>query len=156
MSNKKDDLEDRYSTSKFNFTLVTKAENEEENAYIALIDIANFSDLKANFSQEELDMINSKISEKIISYLDKDEQVYKNDEDEYIAMIFGKDDKHVLRKLNYIANILSEISYNTYKIETLVGASSCIIEGSFDINEAQKNARIALEKANSEEKAVIE
>jgi len=126
----------------------------EANMHFAIIQIANFSELNSKLSQEDLDIINSKISEKIIECLDKKEQVYKNDEDEYNIVIFTKDEKHARYRLEYILKELEEIFYDTYKIEIFIASANCYIEGNFNIIEAQKQARKLLDETH-QDKVVI-
>ena len=126
-----------------------------QNTHFGIIQISNYSDLVQNLSQEELDIINSKISEKIIECLDKNEQVYRNDEDEYDIVIFTKDEKHARYRLEYILKELQEITYNTNKMEIFICACSCYIENNFNINEAQKRTRKILEETIHQESVVI-
>ena len=154
--NKKEEISKKYSLNKPEMNLSLKLENETENSYIGILDIINFADLKNNLTTEELDIVNSKISEKIINYIDKNEHVYKNDEDEYIIIIYAKNENRAAYKFNCIVRLLEEISYNTFKIESTIGASSCIIDNVLNINEAEKTARIALEFTNSTDKVVVQ
>ena len=125
-----------------------------QNTHFGIIQIANYSDLKTTLTQEELDTINSKISEKIIECLEKNEQVYRNDEDEYDIVIFTKDNKHAKYRFEYILRELEEINYNTYKLEIFIAGASCIIDGNFNIIDARKFAREILEQTH-QDKVVI-
>ncbi len=147
----------RYLSGRLFGNLFSNAENKknQNDTYFACIQISNFSDLKNNLTYEELDIINSKISEKIMNCLDKNEQIYKSDEDEYSIAIFAKDSKQAYNKLSFILNSINGITYNTYKTEVLAGASSCRFEETFNIAEAQKNAHNALEQANESQRVVI-
>ena len=154
--NKKDEISSRYYSNKLDLDIYNKFENEEKNSFVGILDITNFSDLKANLSVEELDIVNSKISQKIINYIDKDEFVFKNDEDEYIIIIYAKNENRAAYKFNCIVRLLDEILYNTYRIESVVGASCCIIDKVFNINEAKKTARVALEFTNAIDRVVVQ
>ena len=155
-TNNKNSFKDKYINSKFNFSFSNKLENSyEEEMFLSIVEIANFSDIEASSTQEDLDFINSKISQTIINIIDKNEQVYRNDKDEYVVVIFAKDEKQALHKLNYIANTLNQISHNSLKPEIAIGASNCTVENNFNIQEAQKIARNALETASKERKVVI-
>lgn len=123
----------------------------DTSAYFGIIQINNFSDLAANLQEEELDIINSKISEAIIECLDKDEQVYKNDEDEYNIVIFAKDEKHAKYRFKYILSSLEEV----YKADFFIGVASCNIDNNFNIVEAQKLARQVTEEAFHQDSVVI-
>ena len=123
--------------------------------YIAIIEIMNFDNLEEELSEEELDIINMKISERIIKCLDINEQIYKNAKDEYIIMIIALDEKQAYHKLNYMANMINSISFNGYDINAAIGASNCIIDNVFDVTEAQKTARLALDLVTKTEKVVI-
>jgi len=126
-----------------------------ENMHFGIIQVSNFSDLIQNLSQEDVDIINSRISETIIECLEKNEQVYKNDEDEYDVVIFTKDEKHAKYRLKYILNEIQEITYNTYKLEIFIAACSCNLGGNFNIVEAQKCARKILEESTHQDNVVI-
>ncbi len=155
--NKKDGFAGKYLTDKIDLNIFNKAENNiaREDMYTCILEIANYGELRENFGQEDLDVINSKISEKIIETLEKEEQIYKNGEDEYTAVIYAKDSKHALYKLNSIVNIIGKIKYENTDIQIIAGASNCIVNGEYNIYEAQKNAREALESTNNTEKVII-
>ena len=127
----------------------------EQDAYFAILQISNFFEISGGLEFEELDMVNSKISEKIINCLEKNEQVYRNDEDEYNIVIFAKDDKQAKRKFEYICEELEKISYNTYIIAPTVAACNCNIDNVYNIKAAQEFAREIIEGANNQEKVVI-
>ena len=154
--NKKNGISNKYYSNKSDLDIYNKFENEEKNSYVGILDITNFSDLKANLSVEELDIINSKISQQIVSYIDKDEYVFKNDEDEYVIVIYAKNENRAAYKFNCIIRLLDEISYNTYRIESVVGASCCIIDKVFNVREAQKTARVALEFTSASDRVVVQ
>lgn len=148
-NNKKNTITSKY----FPFNKFKNIKNEQD-IYFGIIQITNYSELKTNLSQQELDVINSKISEKIINYFEDDEQIYRNYEDEYDVIIFAKDKKQLLQKLNFIANEINLIS-DDEKIETFIIATSCMIGDNFNIIEAQKIAKEALDLDYEEEKVVI-
>ena len=154
--NKKEEISKKYYSSKPEISIPLKFEIENKNSYVGILDIVNFSDLKSGLSVEELDIINSKISEKIVNYIDKDEFVFKNDEDEYIILIYAKNDNRAAYKFNCIVRLLEDIVYNTYKVESVAGAACCIVDGVFNIKEAEKTARIALDFTNSTDKVVVQ
>lgn len=149
-NNKKNSLASRY----FPFNKFKNIKNEQD-IYFGIIQITNYLELKTNLSQEEMDVINSKISEKIINYFEEDEQIYRNYEDEYDIVIFAKDKKQLMQRLNFIANEINLISDDENKIETFIIATSCMIENVFNIIEAQKIAKEALDLDYEEEKVVI-
>ena len=156
LNNKKETYQNRYSSNKLDINFLNKFdETQKEDLYLGIVEVVNFSEIESNLSEEELDIINSKISEKIINYLEKDEQVYKNDKDEYIIVIFAKDEKQAKHKFMYIANTLNQISYESYSPEVVIGVSNCNISNSFNTYEAQKIARNALDLTSKQEKVVI-
>lgn len=127
----------------------------KENTYFGIIQISNFSDLNLSFTQSDLDILNSKISEKIIECLDKEEQIYKNDEDEYSVVISAKDEKHAKYRFEYILKELEEITKEIFQIEFFIVAAKCNIHNNFNITEAQKNTREILESGIQQDKVVI-
>lgn len=149
-NNKKNSLVNKYLP----FNKFKNVKNEQD-IYFGIIQITNFSELKLNLSQEDLDIVNSRISEKIINYFENDEQIYRNYEDEYDIIIFAKDKNQLLEKLNFISNEINLISYNEYSVETFTIATSCMINENFNIIEAQKIAKEALDLDYEEEKVVI-
>jgi len=156
-SSKNETKKDKYSLNLFDFPFQNKhdTKSEKEATYLGIIEILNFETLEEELTSEELDMLNLKISDKIIKCLDINEQIYKNAKDEYIIMIFANDNKQANHKLNYIANAINSIQYEEYKLEIVIGASNCIIDNTFDVTEAKKTARLALDTATKQEKVVI-
>ena len=146
----------KYNTTKFNFNFLNKFDTaKEEEIYLGIVEITNFVELQSDLSDEDLDFMYSKISETIINNMEKSEQVYKSDKDEYVLAIFAKDEKQANHKLNYIANLLSQITQNSHKPEIIIGACNCYIENNSNLYEAQKIARNALELASKDKKVVI-
>ena len=121
------------------------------DVYFGVIQIANFVDLTQNISIQEIDILNSKISEKIIACIDSKEQVYKNDEGDYNVVIFAKDEKQARHRFEYIIN---EIMQAQNDIQVFIAASSCNINETFNIIEAQKNVEELLQ-STYQEKVVI-
>jgi len=121
------------------------------NSYYAIVQIVNFSDFALNLSTQEIDILNSKISEKIIACLEDKEQVYKNDEDEYSVVILAKDEKQAKYRFEYIINEIEQIDK---KMQLFIAASSCNIDNGFNIVAAQKNVNEIMQEAH-QEKVVI-
>jgi hypothetical protein len=149
-SSKKEDIINKYfSFNKF------KNVKKELDTYFDTIQISNFSELELNLAADELDMLNSKISEKIIECIETNEQVYKNDNDEYNLIFFAKDLKHAKYRLDYILKEIEAISYNTYSVDSSIVAINCNIDGNFSLIEAQKKVRDFIEQAQEQEKVVV-
>lgn len=125
------------------------------NAFFAIVQIVNYADLISVLSEQDLDILNSKISEKIIACTEQNEQVYRNDEDEYDVVFFARDEKHARHRLEYISKAIEEMEYNEYKVQVCIVGANCTINNSVNIIEAQKNARKTLEQTNYLEKVVI-
>ncbi len=147
---KQDDIINKY----FSFNKFKDIKNELDT-YFGTIQIINFSELNSSLAPDELDIINSKISEKIIECIEADEQIYKNDIDEYNIVIFAKDLKHAKYRLEYILKEIELISFNTYKVESSIVAINCNIDGNFSLIEAQKKVKDFIEEAQEQEKVVI-
>ena len=148
---KKEDFENKYNQTQNEFNNV---KNSPE-AYFTIAHIENHHELTQDLSNEELDILYSKISEQIIQCLDKDEQIYKTDEDDYNIVIYAKDEKQIRHRIDYIANTINEITYNNYKAELFFAIASCNINNDFNIIEAQKNARKIIEEMAHQENMVI-
>ena len=71
-------------------------------------------------------------------------------------LIYAKNDNRAAYKFNCIVRLLEDIVYNTYKVESVAGAACCIVDGVFNIKEAEKTARIALDFTNSTDKVVVQ
>ena len=125
------------------------------NAFFAIVQIANYVDLISVLSEQDLDILNSKISEKIIECVEKNEQVYKSDEDEYDVVFFARDEKHARHRLEYISKAIEEMEYDDCKVQACIVGANCTIDNSVNIIEAQKNARKTLEQISYLEKVVI-
>ena len=125
------------------------------NAFFAIIQIVNYVDMINVLSDQDLDILNSKISEKLIECTEKNEQVYRNDEDEYNIVFFARDEKHARHRLEYISKTIQEINYEEINVQVLIVGANCTIENSFNIIEAQKNARKTLDETSYSEKVVI-
>jgi len=150
----KENFSEKYFGEKFNILSKQDFSHKKENIYMGIVSISNYSELVNSMSKEELDILNLKISEKIMSCLESNEQVIKNDEDEYSVVIYVKDIKNVLNRFNFLISSLEQIQNNP-KLEVFIGVSNCVIEGNYNILEAQKRAYEALEKTSSTEKTVI-
>lgn len=150
LNTKKDDIINKYfSFNKF------KEVKKELDTYFGTIQITNFSELDSALAPDELDILNSKISEKIIECIESDEQVYKNDIDEYNIVIFAKDEKHAKYRMEYILKEIKQISFNTYRVVSSIVAINCNIDGNFSLIEAQKRVKDFLEQAVEQEEVVI-
>ena len=156
-SSSKGDSQKKYSLNKTELNLFNKIENaliQHAFIYLVIIDIVNFQYLKDNLSTQELDIFNSKISEKIIKTINKNEQIHKNYDDEYAIIIFTKDEKELKNRLNSLYELLNKITYQNYGIEAIITAVNCMIEENYNIYEAQKIAQKAYSEALNE-KVVI-
>ena len=144
---KKEDVGQKYQQLDKQFDSLKNS----SDAYFAIIQITNFADLVLDLSIQETDILNSKISEKIIACIDSKEQVYKNDEGDYNVVIFAKDEKQARHRFEYIIN---EIMQAQNDIQVFIAASSCNINETFNIIEAQKNVEELLQ-STYQEKVVI-
>ena len=149
---KNNDISSKYFIDKLDFKFDTQ---DKRKMYNLILEITNYKDLQDNLSSDEIDFLNSRISEKLINFLSDDEQVYKNDEDEYSIVFFAKDEIHANQKMGWILDLLDEINVDDYKIDVIIGASDCEIDGQFNFYEAQKLARLALDSANNKDRIVI-
>ena len=149
--NQKDDKGRKYIQFKNKFNNLKST----SDAYFCIIQISNYSDFSQKLSYQDLDFLNLKISENIVECLEKDEQVHKNDEDEYNLIIFAKDKKHAQNRLEYIAKTINKISYSDIFIHCFIAASSCNIDDNFNIMEAEKKARYLVDETTHQESVVL-
>ena len=143
----------KYSLNKSELNFFNKIENALNNnnyIYLVIVDIVNFQQLKDNLTIQDLDLINSKISEKIIKSINKNEQIHKNYEDEYAMIIFTKDKKELKNRLNTLYEVLNKISYNDYNVEAIITAVNCMIDSNYNVYEAQKIAQKVYNEALNE------
>ena len=149
---KTSDLSSKYFMEKLDFKIDTQ---NKKQTYCAIIEIANYNELRDAFSGDELDYINSRISEKLIGFISDDEQISKNSPDEYNIVFYAKDRAHAQQKLGWIVDLLNEIDIDESEIEVIIGACNCRVEGQFNFYEAQKMAFEALDSANGQNRIVI-
>ncbi len=149
---KANEILNKYFLDKLDFKFDTQNKNR---LYSAIIEIANYRDLQENLASDEVDFINSRISEKLINFISDDEQVYKNEEDEYCLVFYAKDEQDALQKLGWVIDFIDEIRFEENKADILIGAADCKIDGQFNFYEAQKQAREALDSANNQNRIVI-
>ena len=143
----------KYSPNKSELNFFNKIENallEHSLIYLVIVDIVNFQQLQDNLSIQDLDIIYSKISEKIINVLNKNEQIHKNYEDEYALIIFAKDEKDLKNRINSLDEIINKITYSEYNIEAIITAVNCMFDNNYNIYEAQKIAQKAYSEALNE------
>ena len=149
---KTNDLLNKYFIDKLDFKIDTQ---NKKQIYCAIIEIANYRDLEDAYSGDEMDYINSRISEQLIGFVSDDEQISRSSPDEYNIAFYAKDRAHARQKLGWILDLINEVEIEEGKIEVLIGASDCKIDGQFNFYEAQKQAVAALESANSQNRIVI-
>lgn len=150
-NNLKNKKNESYFSQKINKDIFKKFDLDNEKVYFTLINIKNYKELNSSLNKEDFDIINSKISEKIAGFLDRDEKVYKNFDDEYILIICADNKEKVQLRLNCILSALDSIEVDSLKPEVAIAANSCSIKGNLDIFEAQKNTRKLLELAQDEQ-----
>lgn len=141
------------SNQSFKTDILLKLENlnSDVELYLGTINITNFSNIKEISSVEEVDFLRTKIIRNIVNYLDKDETLNK-DEDDYILLIYAKDEKHAYHKFNYILNLINSIEINSISPSATLGAAKCTKE---NIGYVKKLMKEALEETNEENKTVI-
>lgn len=154
-SNKKEGFSEKYFSEKFNILPKQEISSDKENIYTGIVSISNYNEITSHLAEEDFDILNSKISEKIMNCLEPEEQISKNDEDEYMVVIYVKDKKNAMSRFNCIINAIEQINYDNYSPQALIGACDCNIDGNYNIFEAQKHAHQALEEASKTEKTVI-
>ena len=151
-SYKNDEITSKYLMDKIDF----KPDSyKDKNMYSAIIEIANYKELQDNLTDDELDYINSRISEKLINFISDEEQLFRNDNEEYNIVFFAKNEEHALQKLNWVYDLISEIELEDNELEIYIGSANCTIEGQFNFYEAQKFAREALDKANAQDRIIM-
>ena len=151
---KKDSLKERYTNNNIN-GFKEELYNKNETFFTGIISLVNYFDITAVMTKEDIDILNSKISEKIISCIEENEQIIKNDDDEFAIIIYAKEYQNVLDRFTFIINTLEQIKYNNFSLEAFAGISECSQDNDYNIFEAQKNAYEALEKTSSQEKVII-
>jgi len=150
--NVKNNISDKYFINKFDFKFDTQSKKE---MYTAVVEIANYKELQESMPPDELDYLNSRISEKLIGFIGDDEQILKNSQDEYSLVFYVKNKEHAMQKLEWICDLIAEIEIEDNKIEILIGASDCKIDGQYNFYEAQNRAHDALDSANNQNRIVI-
>ncbi len=150
-------ISDKYFKDKINQNLKNKFNPSKTSIglYVGVVSFGNYSDIEANYDEEILDLLSSKISENIMSCIIQGEQTEKTEEDEYTVIILAESDIEAQKKFSVIYNTLKNISIDGIKPEISIGVSNCYIDNVFDFNSAQKQAHLALEKITDKNKVVI-
>lgn len=117
----------------------------EYSAYCAIVKIANYQDLAVYLSIEDIDILNIKITQIITQYLENDEKIFKETDDEFSLVIFEKENELAQKRLKSLNDALNSISIEGLNLKSLIGVSNCNFNGKFDLKEAQKTARKTLE-----------
>ena len=117
----------------------------EYSAYCAIVKIANYQDLAVYLSIEDIDILNIKITQIITQYLENDEKIFKEADDEFSLVIFEKENELAQKRLKSLNDALNSISIEGLNLKSLIGVSNCNFNGKFDLKEAQKTARKTLE-----------
>lgn len=115
------------------------------NTYCAIIKIANYQDLAAYLTIEDIDILNIKITQIISQYLENDEKIFKENEDEYNLIVLEKENIQVQKRLKSLNDALNSISVEGFNLKSLIGVSCCNIDGKFNLKEAQKIAKNTIE-----------
>lgn len=123
--------------------------------YAGILNISNYKNLEIDLFEEDLDVLNSKISETIINSIGDGEQAEKIKDSEYCILILAQDNIQAKKKFSAILNSVESISIDEMNPIVIVGASSCYINNIFDIEEAKSRAYAAVEAATEENKMVI-
>ena len=121
--------------------------------YMGILNITNYSDIESESYEEDMDVLNIRISEGIVSCLKEGEQTEKIGDNEYNIIIFAQDNIQAQKKFQLILNSLALI--NDIELDIHIGISNCYIEGNFDAEEAEKRCYAALEAATDENRTVI-
>ncbi len=150
-------ISDKYLEDKMSFNLKNKFNPTKTKIglYVGVVNFVNYSDLEAKYDQQALDLLNLKISENIMNCMVQGEQIEKTEEDEYVLSLLAENDTEAQKKFNMIFNTLKNTSMEELKPEITIGVSNCYINGVFDFNLAQKQARLALEKITDKNRVVI-
>ena len=92
-----------------------------------------------------IDILNIKITQIITQYLENDEKIFKEADDEFSLVIFEKENELAQKRLKSLNDALNSISIEGLNLKSLIGVSNCNFNGKFDLKEAQKTARKTLE-----------
>ena len=105
----------------------------EYSAYCAIVKIANYQDLAVYLSIEDIDILNIKITQIITQYLENDEKIFKEADDEFSLVIFEKENELAQKRLKSLNNALNSISIEGLNLKSLIGVSNCNFNGKFDL-----------------------
>jgi len=157
----KDNIDTKYSNNetyfldKINSDKLKKYNLRNFETYFVIINIKNYKELEANLLKEDFDTVNTKISEKIINYIDQNEQIHKNFNDEYVLIMYAKDKENIQFRLDCILDAINSIEFDDNNVIAQIVASNCEINNNFNIYEAQKITRKLLESITTDKKAKV-
>ncbi len=135
---------------------VFKNFNLKNEIYICVMQITNFSEIEDGLMSEELDVLNIKIIEKLMSQFEEREQILKAENGEYVLMLLSKNKKTIYDRLKYIKTQVETIKIDEIdKIDVALSAVNCMIDDEFNVYDAQRLALSAIEETTKEEKIVV-
>lgn len=149
--------ETAYDPNKTTLNNLKKFANNEEKGqmYLGIIQIRNYNELKTSLNDEDLDFVTTKVSEKIIGFLDEKEQVKKDYNNEYSVILFAKDKEKARCRLSCIVNALCIINITSnLKIDAVAAIDIYNTEESSAF-ETEKRVRKLLEEADELNRAII-
>lgn len=119
--------------------------------FLGIIEITNYNDINFDLSDEEMDIFNLKISERLVNCIENDEMVFKHDKNEYVIVIYARNERNAYQRLSYISDFINIDN----SLQIAIGAIKYTKQNKFDFYEAQKAAKAALFETTEQEKVVI-
>lgn len=145
-----------YDPNKTTLNNLKKFAQDEEKGqmYLGIIQIRNYNELKTSLSNEDLDFVATKVSKKIIGFLDEKEQVKKDYNNEYNVILFAKDKEKARCRLSCIVNALCIINITSNLKIDAVAAIDVYNTEENSAFETEKRVRELLEEADELNRAV--
>jgi len=132
---KKDKVFQKYSNQSpiGSFLNLFEAARPKENVCLGIIKIINFNTVQDNNTDEDLDVLNLKISQSIIKLLDYGETFCKNSNSEYNLLLLAKDKEELNKKLDEICQSLNLIKDgNEDNLNAIAIGANCTKSGEFN------------------------
>lgn len=141
--------------TKLNSLKKIMTDDSKGQMHLGIIQIKNYDELKSSLSREDLDFVITKISKKIINFLDDREQINKDYSNEYSVILFAKDKEKAHCRLSCIVNALCIINVTSnLKIDAIAAIDSYSLEESSAF-ETEKKVRELLEEANENNRTIV-
>lgn len=155
---KNDKVSQKYSNQspQKSFLNLFELAQPRQDVCLAMTKILNYEKIEEYNTDEELDVLNLKISRSMMNLLQYGEQLYKNSDFEFSFLLFAKDKNELEEKTNLIFEKLKEIKdTNEENLEISIASSNCQINGEFNPFEVYEKISSIIEEMPKGKKILV-